>query len=225
MIGNFSKIIACPGINLVLTHGEKESVTVEFSGIEDDKINAYVNKNTLMLYLDGARMKPKQSKVRNGHYSYKTDTYDGAKVTAYVTYEYLERLEVRGENLVVAEEMIKSPKINIIAYGENEIVLPAIESFKMKSRLYGENRLNINTGECSRQTFKSYGDNEINAIGFEGRMIKGKIYGEGLMNVHAKEKLSVTAFGEADIKNAGPGMIKRKIVIGDTSIRKVATES
>jgi hypothetical protein len=224
IIGQFNKIILSPGIDLVLQQGEKEAVSIEFNGIESEKINAYVNKRTLKLYLDGAKMTPKYSKSKNEMYDYSGDIYSGAKVTAYVTYSYLNKLEIRGDNLVVAENEIESQKFKVVAYGENEIVLPSINAIKTKVVLYGENDFAVTSGRSIKQTFKSFGENKISTADFEGQKVKGKMYGEGRLTANASERLAVTAFGEAEVRNAGRGIIKRKIVIGNNDIRRKNSE-
>jgi len=224
LIGQFNKIILSPGIDLVLQQGATEAVTIEFSGIENDKINAYVNKRTLKLYLDGAKMTPKYNKSKNEMYDYSRGIYEGAKVTAYVTYTYLNKLEIRGENLVIAKNEIESQKLKVVAYGENEVVFPSISSIKTKVVLYGENDFTVTAGRSMKQTFKSFGENKISTADFEGQRIKGKMYGEGRLTVNASERLAVTAFGEAEVRNAGRGIIKRKIVIGDNDIKRKNSE-
>ena len=165
-------------------------------------------------------MVPKQQKVKKDGYDYSTDRYDGARITAFVTYTDLRRLEVRGKNEVECITGLRSPKLKVVQYGDNQVRLSGVDVIKFKSVMYGENILKVEGGSSNLQVFKSVGENEVHTEAFESRVVKSRIYGSSDMKVNATEKVAVTSFGESELQNTGRGYIKRKIVIGNTDTRR-----
>jgi hypothetical protein len=51
----FTKIVASPRINVILTKGEKENIRLAYKDVSEDKINIEVRGKTLHIYLDDAK--------------------------------------------------------------------------------------------------------------------------------------------------------------------------
>lgn len=212
----FLRIIASPKINLILKKGDTESVQISYQGVSRDKINMEVSNKTLHLFLEGARKLEKQ--VSNGHRYH--GIYDGASVTAYVTYKSLEGLEIRGEQELTCNDPIESPEFTLRAYGINEITLASLKTEYFKVSLYGENKLNIKDGRVIEQRYKLYGENDINTSGMRSAYISTSIFGEGDLSVHSAKEVRINAFGEPRIHVTGDGKINKRLILGRAIIRR-----
>lgn len=93
----FNKIQVSPLINLVLKKGETEHIRIEYEGIAPEKINFSVSGNKLRIYLDEAKYTVKTEEIIKEGYRQKVPIYRDVRVTAYVSYQSLKKLQVRGE--------------------------------------------------------------------------------------------------------------------------------
>ncbi len=107
-VRSFSKLLVSPHIELILIKGNQEQVRWEFANVTEDKLNAEMEGNTLHLYLDKAKVTPKQQRNKNVGWNYKESIYKNARVKAYVTYAQLEQLEIRGSEHVTCENIISA---------------------------------------------------------------------------------------------------------------------
>jgi len=218
-LASFDKIVVSPKINVILQKGDKESIRIQYTNINEDEINLEIRHNKLHVFLDGSKLFPKQEKRQEGHCTFKKDKYRYATITAFITYRELKSLEIRGEEEVTIEDAISSEKFKLKAYGAAEIQIASLTTGKLKAKLYGENRLKIKEGEIKSQKYKLFGDNKINTEAIESQTITSTIYGEGLVRVKASDEMTLTSFGDPYIQLSGRANLNHRIVIGNPHIR------
>ena len=216
----FTRVIASPRINVILKKGDKESIQLNYSDISEEKINIDVSGHTLHLYLDGARKVERRVDSYSDRYHRYRNMYEGASITAYVTYRDLEGLEIRGEQELTVLDPIESPEFTLRAYGENEITLASLKTEYFRVSLYGENRLNIKAGKVIEQRYKLYGENDINTTEMKSAYISTSIFGEGDLRVHSAKEVRINAFGEPKIQVNGDGKIYKRLIFGHATIRR-----
>ncbi|MBX2843691.1 MAG: DUF2807 domain-containing protein [Flammeovirgaceae bacterium] len=216
----FEKILVSPNINLVLEKGDKEAIRFDSRGIDEEKIKFEIKGKRLRIFLDGAKVFPKNKKIRNGNWKQKINIYEEASVTAYVTYKNLKKLEFRGEEKAVCKTPIETKKFVVKVYGESEVKLAFLETAKFKANLKGENRLKIESGNAQKQIYKSFGENVVKTKNLLSQKTKVKSYGEGKLAFNSTEKVKVTSFGEVEISYDGTAKLKKGIILGDSDIRK-----
>jgi hypothetical protein len=217
-VTHFEKITVSPKINLILKKGEKEALTIKYNNIDPDKINVEVNNGKLHLYLDDARIVDKRE--YSDDYNYKTSIYRDAEVTAYVTYTYLNLLEVRGDQEVNCSSMIDSHDFTLRVYGATEIILDSLHAKNFKALIYGENKIRINAGKASNQTYVLYGENKIENSNLLAHSIHTRIYGDGRLKINALDEVKINAIGDPDIYIKGNPMVSKGIVIGKLNIER-----
>lgn len=217
-IKSFTRIIASPRINLILRKGDTEKVTVEFNDIAKGKVNVEVTGKTLHIFLDGARKIEKQVSY-NGHRGYH-GIYEGARVTAYVTYKNLEELEIRGEQELTCYDAIESEEFTLRAYGENDITLASLRANFFRVSMYGENKLHIKDGKVKEQRYKLYGENDVNTLDMKSAYISTSIFGEGDMRIHSAKEVRINAFGEPTLQVIGDARIHKRLVFGHATVRR-----
>jgi hypothetical protein len=218
-LDSFDKIIVSPHINLVLTEGSQEEAEVEFYNIDEMKINVVVKGETLHIYLDDARYIEKNKKEKYGYYS--SGIYQGAEVTAYVTYQHLKALEVRGEEDVRIESPLDSEDFILTLYGSSSVVLRDLNAENFRVTSYGENDLTVESGKVHFQRYILYGASHIDVSGLTSFHAKTKIYGESQLTLHASDALDISAFGEPIITFSGNPQVNKNLMIGEAKLFKV----
>jgi hypothetical protein len=216
---SFSRIIASPRVNLILKKGDKESVRLVYHDVSKSKINIEVSNHTLHLYLDNARKVEKMDPYEPKH-GPRRSMYDGVSITAYVTYRYLEGLEIRGNQELTCYDPIESDEFRLKAYGENEITLASLKTDFFKASLYGTNDLRIKKGKVLEQKYKLYGENKIDTHEMKSAFASTSIFGEGHLKLNSTEEVRIDAFGEPNIYVDGGAHVSRRLVIGRTNIHR-----
>ena len=215
----FSKIIASPRVNVILTRGDRESVRIIYNAIPKNKVNVIVKGNTLRIYLDHARVVEKQVRRYDDHFHGNTGLYSGSSITAFVTYRALKSIEIRGDGELRCDSALVAETFKLRAYGDNEISLASIRATKFKASLYGENELKIRSGETERQVYRLFGENKVLTPGLKSEVAATRIFGEGRVRLSASDKVRVNALGEPIIFVEGTNYIRKGIVIGRADIR------
>jgi hypothetical protein len=210
---HFTRVVASPRVNLVLIHGDRESIRIHYENLPPGLINAKVTGNTLRIYLDDARKIEPSVRTKHG-YGRKKSIYEGAVLTAYVTYRDLQRVEIRGNQEVICESPIDAEKFTVCAYGENEITLASVNAEYFKAKMYGENHLRIRNGRATEQKYLLYGENMINTKRMRSDYSFTRIFGEGSLRINSADKVLIDAFGEPRIYVDGGAIVSRRFVIG-----------
>ncbi len=211
---SFNKIIASPRVNLVLKKGEREEIRLVYDDVNKGKINIIVTGKTLHIYLDDARRVEKTERIGGSRHG----IYDGVSVTAYVTYKYLEGLEIRGKQELTCLDAIENERFTLKAYGENNITLASLKTDYFKVALYGENRLWVKTGKVVEQKYKVFGVNKINTRDMKSAFTTTNVFGEGIIFLRSTEEVRVNAFGEPLIEVDGGANINKRLIFGDVEI-------
>ncbi len=213
---HFTRVVASPRVNVILEKGDRESIRLVYRGVSEDKINIDVSGRTLRIYLDKAR---KVERMRESdHQGRRESMYDGASMTAYITYRELDMLEIRGDQELTCKDDIKSEEFTLRAYGENDIRLSSLHTGFFKAKLYGQNNLYIGQGRTLEQKYLLYGENEIDSKRMRSDYIITSIFGEGSLKINSAEEVRIDAFGEPQIYVDGGGRVNRRVVIGKATI-------
>jgi hypothetical protein len=218
-VAKFSKIVASPKIKVVLAKGDREQVRLVYSGVDQSRINARVSGQTLRIWLTGARITERSH--RCGPHE-RCNDYEGAEVTAYVTYRELRSVALRGEEKLVCDDTLQAKQMKLKLYGQAEVRLAGLRTDQLKVWLYGENRLKIAAGSATDQKYKSYGENEVDVPDLAGERVKTVSFGENGFRVGARERLRVKSLGESQVRNTGPAKVSRGLVLGEANIWQTA---
>ena len=216
---HFDKIKVGPLVNVVLTEGAQEHIRIEYKGISPEKINYSVKGNTLNIYLDDAKYTVKTEEVNNNGYKQKVPIYRGVEITAYVTYQNLKEMEIRGEEKVSCKDSIKSNKFKIRLFGESSVDLAYLDTDQLKVRLYGENSLGIRAGDSKVQKYRLFGENKIYTEGMSGDRVATSSFGENDLKIAATDRIKLWGFGDVKMQYSGDPLLKR-FVIGESHIDK-----
>lgn len=217
-LNKFERIIVSPHINLVLVQGNQEHIKVEYDNVDLRDINVEVSGNTLRVFLENAKIVEKQTRDKDYDYNYSRGIYADARITAYVTFEDLEYLEVRGDQWVQVDSPIRAEQFKLRLYGETDVRFKNIQTEYFKVSLFGENELNIDEGKVEYQKYVMYGDNMVDVSRVRSLHATTKVYGESEISLHAEHELQVTALGEGIIMYTGNPKVNRGLIIGEPKI-------
>jgi hypothetical protein len=235
---HFKKIVVSPYINLMLIKGEEEKIELTSTNVEIEKINIVVNRGILKIYLDGARLWPKNEKTRIGGKKYIQERYKDVSINATITYQELKALQINGEGKVQCSEKLENEKFKLSSIGESVVHLDLIHAEKLKIRSIGENKIRILTGNVENIKTKLIGENDVtinsgrvdniktrligeNTVNLENVFIefsKCSAIGENKLDCNSKEYLKVLLIGESEITQFGEAKI-RKIGIGENDCK------
>jgi hypothetical protein len=215
-LNHFTRVVASPRVNVILEKGDRESIRLVYNNVSEHNINIDVSGRTLRIYLDKARKVERMNPEANdGH---RRSMYEGATITAYVTYHELEMLEIRGNQELTCKDPIDTEVFTLRAYGENEINFASLKTGFFKAKLYGQNNLNVQKGRTLEQKYLLYGENKIDTKGLRSDYITTSIFGEGSLRINSAEEVRIDAFGEPRIYVNGGAHINRRLVIGKANI-------
>ena len=214
---SFDKIQVSPFINLVLQEGETEHIRMEYTGIEPEKINYSVKGKKLRIFLNDAKYTGKTEEIIENGYRQKVPVYRDVKVTAYVTYQSLEGIEIRGEERVVSKDSLVGENLKIRLFGESEADFAYVQVDRLKVRAFGENELTIRSGKSGVVKIRLFGENEIQTSGMDAGRISSSFFGENDLVFHANEKINMWGLGEVNLRYSGRPTF-RKFIIGESEI-------
>ncbi len=220
-VTHFNKVIVSPNIAVTFVEGNEESVTVEKSTVNKDKIHIEVTNNVLRIYLDGQKELPKNEKNYENGFKEKQPLYKGTVVTATVSYKTLNALSIRGEEAQVCKSLLKQDNFKLKIYGESHVIFEQVDLGNLQATLYGEGSLEIKSGTIRDQNFIAYGDSKVKNFAINSATAKITAYGDANFQVNASEAIKITAFGDAKLQYKGNPEIKRGLNIGDVQIDKM----
>ena len=219
-VDHFNEVIISPHIEVILTAGDRESITIKNSHIDEDKINIEVNGHKLHVYLEGAKLIPKKEKVNDNGWKSKKSIYDGKMVTVIISYKELKALSYRGDQRCKFESPLNTDHFRLKVYGEATIDFDEVNLSHFHATIYGDNKLNFQGGTIAHQKFTSYGESEINIAGVRNETSKITAYGASEFRLNVSESLKVSAMGESVVRYKGNPIIDKGIVIGEVTIRR-----
>ncbi|WP_299111668.1 DUF2807 domain-containing protein [uncultured Winogradskyella sp.] len=217
----FSKVIISPHIETTFVKGDEESVTILDNTLTDDKVNIEVNKGTLRVYLDDAKVTTKHKKVVKNGVKMKVPLYKGKVLTIKITYKNIDNLSLRGEQRTVCESLIDVETFHLKIYGESQVTLNDINIVNFDVDVYGESQLSIIKGVTKNQNITAYGEGEINLVDVDNKSSKLKAYGEAEFKIQASEHIKFTAYGEAELYYKGTAEVSKGLSFGDSKINRI----
>jgi len=217
---DFRKVVVSPRINLVLEKGDHPGIRLAYDNVAPEEINIEVKHKTLRIYLDDAKVTERTERY-SSHPTEKRSVYYNATITAYVTYNDIEHLEVRGSQEVSCNSPITAERFTLKAYGENTIKLISVKADYLKTSLYGENKLFISGGKAEFQKYKLFGENKIDAQSLKSYSAIANSFGESKLKLATQDNLKVNAFGESEIEYFGDANVNKGLIFGETQIHHI----
>jgi len=220
-VSSFNEVIISPHIEVVFKRSDKESVVIERSKVDREKINVEIDKKSLHIYLNDAKVATKEEEVVINGMEQDRPIYNGTEVSIIVYYKNLEEVEIRSEEVINFEDEINTEDFDLDIYGSPKVYFEGITAEELKVAIYGESYLEIKAGKVDFQRYRCYGKSEVNAVDLKSAETKIAAYGDNHIVVNVSDKLKVSAFGEAVIQYKGNAKVNSGLKIGETVIQKI----
>lgn len=224
-VAPFDKVIVSPHIEVKFIQGTEESVHIEETSVDMEKINIEVKGSTLRIYLDDAKEVTKNKTTNHNGFKRRSPIYKGTQVKATITFKDLKELSVRGEETVVVEDALNRGKFRLKVYGEPNVRFNELHLNLLKTTIYGTGNVKIVSGSVKEQRYTAYGEAKVDAREIFNNTTKITSYGAAEFNINASEEIKVTAYGETLVKYSGDPQIRKGLVIGELDIRKIEGNS
>ena len=221
LTNNFDKIIVSPHIETVFVHGVSPKIEIEDMIEPIEKLRYEVVNNTLQVYLEGAKTVTKNKKIRNNGWKQNIPMYKNTVAKVTITYTSVDMFSLRGEEKVTFESPIDQNKCTLRIYGASEVLIKKAKINDLRVAIYGESNLIIESGNIAKQRITAYGSSKMRSLNVDSKEAKITAYGEGTYQFKVSERLKITAYGEANILYQGNPDVKKGIVIGESTIRRI----
>jgi hypothetical protein len=220
-VDHFTKVIVSPYIQVTFVEGDEESVTIDDSRVDENKLHIEVNNETLRIYLDGAKDIPKYEKDYSSGHKESHPLYDNTSVVATITYRRLTALSFRGAEKHLCKSSINASKFSLTIYGESEVTLNELNAQEMETTIYGEASLNIKAGAVQEQRYTCYGEGHVNTLAIAGNTSRIVAFGEADLRINVSDRIKITAYGEAKLHYKGEPEIVKGLHFGEMQIDKI----
>lgn len=218
---NYDKIIVSPHIEVVFVEGKESSIKIENITVPLEKFKYEIEKETLQVYLEGAKTFTKNKKVVIRDQKRKVPLYKNRVVKLVITYKNVETFSLRGEEKITFKTPLIQKDCKLRIYGKSEVNINSIKVDKLNVSIYGDSYLNIEKGSVNKQKITAYGASKIMSSEVESKETKITVYGDGTFQINASDKIKVSSYGEATVLYKGNAQLKKGIVIGESTIKKV----
>lgn len=220
-VSDFDKVIISPYIEVNFHKSDNESVVIENSKIDSEKIHIEIDKNELHIYLDDAKFVGKDEEVIVNGQKQDRPIYNGTQASITVNYKTLEDVQIRSEERFNFEDNIDSKDFSLDIYGSPKVYFESITADEFKVALYGESYLEVKGGNINFQRYRCYGESEVDAVNLLSKETKIAAYGDNHIVVNVSEELKVSAFGDAKIQYKGNAKVNSGLKIGETVVQKI----
>lgn len=220
-VSSFSEVTISPYIKVDFKQADTESIIIQNSRVDREKINIEVDGKELHIYLEDAKIVSKEEEVEVNGREIDRSIYSGTEVRITVNYKKLEAVEIRSEEVINFEDAIIVEEFNLDIYGSPKVYFESITAEDFKVAVYGESYLEVKAGNVEFQRYRCYGKSEVSAVDLQSSETKIAAYGNNHIVVNVSEKLKVSAFGEARIQYKGDAKVNSGLKIGETVIQKI----
>jgi hypothetical protein len=199
---SFSEVHVGGAFDVVLAKGDKESVNIESSTLELDKIETEVEGKSLKVRL-------KKGTYRNT-----------GNIKIHITYRDLTAIHSSGSSNVVCNSPIQADDFQLHTSGSGKVKLASLTTNALDIHNSGSSNVDL-AGSAKRQNISISGSSKINAFDLKCEESKVSISGSGDVNISVSQNLEARVSGSGDIRYKGDPNIRDVRVSGSGNIRKV----
>lgn len=218
---DFDKIIVSPHIEAVFKKGNELSIEIVDINVPIEKFNYELYKGTLQVYLEGAKTYTKNKKIVIRNTERSVPLYKGRIAKVIITYTDVKIFSLRGEEKITFQTPLIQRECTLRIYGKSEVMINTVEVDRLDVSIYGDSLLNIEKGSIKKQTITAYGASTVMASDVISEETRLTAYGDGTFQLNVSERIKVSSYGEATVLYRGDGALKKGIVIGESTIRKI----
>ncbi|PWS30784.1 head GIN domain-containing protein [Pedobacter paludis] len=192
-VKNFSRIGISSGIDLYLTQGNSESVSIKTDAeTMKDIVVEQKGDNLTIKFKDGINW---------------SGLFKNRVIKAYVNYKTLTGLAASGGSDVFTQNTMKVSKLAIQSSGGSDLKLNIICT-DLTIQSSGGSDLDL-TGKAENMTLQSSGGSDIDAYGLITQYAKVSASGGSDVNIYVEKGLEASASGGGDVNYKGNASLKK----------------
>ena len=222
-VASFNKIDASGSPDVVIEQGDENSITIEYSGIDPDKIITEVKNETLKVRLE------------NG-------SYRNINVTFYITYKNIEgisnsgsgnlrcisdltaskfRISNSGSGNLVCQGKITADKLSCSLSGSGNGEIASIETGSLELSMSGSGDFEIDKGSVTRLSIQKSGSGDFEAFGLKSDVCTVSMSGSGDVEIGVDKTIEARMSGSGNITYKGDAMINKIRSSGSGDIKRI----
>ncbi|GAA4212111.1 head GIN domain-containing protein [Pedobacter jeongneungensis] len=192
-VKNFSSIGVSSGIDLYLTQGNSESVSIKSDAETLKDIIVEQNGNNVNIkFRDGIKW---------------SGMFKNREIKAYVNFKTLNALAASGGSDVFTQNQIKTDKLAIRSSGGSDLKLTVVCN-DLTVQSSGGSDIDLK-GKAENMTIQSSGGSDIDAYELITEYAKVQASGGSDVNVHVNKGLEAAASGGGDVSYKGNASLKK----------------
>lgn len=218
---DFDKIIVSPHIEVIFKKGSEPTIEILDINVPVKKFKYELNRGVLQIYLEGAKTYTKSKKIVIRNAERKVPLYKGRVARVIITYSDVKIFSLRGEEKISFQTPLVQRECTLRIYGKSEVTINTLEVNRLDVSIYGDSLLNMQKGSIQKQKITAYGASKVMASDVISEETKLTVYGDGIFKFNVSKRIKVSSYGEATVIYKGDAVLKKGIVIGELTIRKV----
>ncbi len=178
----FKGVKAAEGVDVYLKKGDKESVRVEVTGVELDRVLTEISGDFLKVHME------------DGNYRNKT-------VKVYVTYVELTKLSASSAANIFSENVIKAKSLSVSSSSAGTVdVQVEVENFEASASSAGNVQVK---GSAKSVDVTASSAGEVDAYELEADAVSAGVSSAGSVKVHALKEITARASSGGSIRYRG----------------------
>ncbi|GAB3792195.1 hypothetical protein GCM10028819_01970 [Spirosoma humi] len=203
-VSGFTGLSVTSGIDVYLTQGNSEKLTLDVRGLEEDQIVSRVRNGVLELYVDRKGM--------NWNFN------QGNSVKAYITFKQLTNLQANGGSDVFGQGTLSFNDLNVDASGGSDVKLDLRAERLNVSASGGADA--ILQGSARTLNASGSGGSDLDARKLIAETCNASSSGGSDVYVNASKEMSLKASGGSDIYYYGHGKVLASSKSGGSDIKR-----
>lgn len=216
---SFHKMIISPYIEATFVQADRERVVIDRSIVDPGKLHVETSKGTLRLYLEGAKVIPRESRDRRTNVDRSLYPLHAVAVTIY--YKKLDALSLRGEERFTLTSPFSAERFSLKLYGEPDVTFAEAHIDELYATIYGEGSVEMLSGSVNKQSYTCYGEGKVNTTAIASAEAKLTAYGEADFSLNVADRIRISSFGEATLRYKGNAQIVKGINVGGVDVAKL----
>lgn len=192
------------GIDVILTQGNSEKLTLDVRGFEENEIRSTVQNGVLTLTVDR----------KNGWSTGRRNT----QIKAYLTFKQLRNIQASGGADVTGQQLFSFDDLNLQASGGADIKLN-LKADELNLQASGGADMTVE-GSARVLNAESAGGADLDASKLVAEVCSAYAHGGADMSVHASREITLKAAGGSDISYSGSARLLAKSASGGSDITR-----
>ena len=204
-VSDFTSLSVSSGIDVYLTQGNTEKLTIETKGIDEDRVVSEVRNGTLKLYVERSGL---------GGWNWGRNTY----VKAYLTFRQLKNMQASGGADIFGQNQLSFNNLNLEASGGSDVKLD-LRADDLNVSASGGADATLQ-GSARSLNAEGSGGADLDARKLSVETCNASSSGGSDVYVNASRELRMKASGGSDIYYYGSAKVLAKSESGGSDIKR-----